>query len=96
MSMASLTSLSLKQWIFVILSGAGGALSWILFYHALQAGPAIPVTVIDKLSIVFTAILAYLFLTEKISLQAGIGLVFISLGSLLVAIPIEKMVAFFK
>lgn len=90
-SVASLSTLSGKQWAYVILSGVGGALSWIFFYHALAGGSAITVTVIDKLSILFTAVLAFLFLTEKITLQSGVGLIFITLGTILVAIPFDKI-----
>lgn len=96
LSMASLSSLSGKQWLFVILSGAGGALSWIFFYHALSAGPVVSVTVIDKLSIIITALLAFFILSEKITLQSGVGLFLIGLGSVLVAIPFEKISSLFK
>ena len=91
LSMTALHSLSTKQWIFVILSGLGGALSWIFFYQALSGGPVITVTVIDKLSLVFTAILAVIVLTEGITLQAGIGLLFVILGTLLVAVPWQQI-----
>jgi len=87
----ALSSLSTKQWIFVILSGLGGALSWIFFYQALSVGPTVAVTVIDKLSVVFTAILAVIVLTEGITLQTGLGLALVVLGTLLVAIPWEKI-----
>ena len=94
-SMTALQSLSSKQWLFVVLSGVGGALSWIFFYQALATGPIVVVTVVDKLSIVFTAILAMVVLVEGITLQAGVGLVLVFLGTLLVAIPWEKIKAFF-
>src|SRR5258708_2764005 len=68
LSVTALHSLSAKQWIFVILSGLGGALSWVFFYHALATGPTVAVTVLDKLSLVFTAILAVVVLTEGITL----------------------------
>jgi len=87
----TLSSLSTKQWVFVVLSGLGGALSWIFFYQALSVGPTVAVTVIDKLSITFTAILAVVVLAEGITLQAGIGLTLVVLGTLLVAIPWEKI-----
>jgi len=96
LSVPALTALSGKQWMFVIFSGIGGALSWIFFYHALAGGPVISVTVIDKLSIVFTAILAFLFLTEKITLQSGFGLFLITLGTVLVAIPHDKLLMIFR
>lgn len=91
LNMAAVSSLSGKQWLFVILSGAGGALSWIFFYQALSIGPVVAVTVIDKLSLFFTAILATAVLAEGITLQAGIGLVFMALGTILVAVPWETI-----
>ena len=96
LSMTGLGSLSQKQWLYIILSGAGGALSWIFFYQALAVGPVIPVTIIDKLSIVLTAIFAFIVLTERISLQAGVGLSFIVFGTLLVAIPWDKIQKLFN
>ena len=93
---AGLASLSGRQWLFIILSGAGGALSWIFFYQALAGGPAISVTVIDKLSILITAILAFIILSEKVSVSAFIGLLLIGAGTLLVAIPFEKLLSLFK
>lgn len=95
-TMTGLSGLSGKQWIFILLSGAGGALSWIFFYQALAGGPAISVTVIDKLSIIITAILAFVILSEKVSLSAFVGLFFIGLGTLLVAIPFDKLLHLFK
>ncbi len=92
----SISSLSTKQWVFVVLSGLGGALSWIFFYQALSVGPIVAVTVIDKLSITFTAILAVVVLAEGITLQAGIGLALVVIGTLLVAIPWEKIQSFFS
>lgn len=94
-SFTALQSLSSRQWVFVILSGLGGALSWMFFYHALSIGPTVAVTVIDKLSIVLTAIFATVILMEGITLQSGIGLAFVFVGTLLVAIPFEKIKTFF-
>ncbi|MEK7060272.1 MAG: EamA family transporter [Patescibacteria group bacterium] len=96
LTVTALSSLSTKQWIFVVLSGLGGALSWIFFYQALSVGPTVAVTVIDKLSITFTAILAIFVLSEGITLQAGIGLALVVLGTLLVAIPWEKIQKLFS
>ncbi len=96
LTQVGISSITNRQWVFIILSGLGGALSWIFFYHALSAGPIVSVTVIDKLSIVFTAILAFVILSEKISLQAGVGLILISCGTLLVALPWDKFVSLFR
>ena len=82
---SSLSAITTKQWIYIILSGAGGALSWLFFYYALANGPTMSVTVIDKLSIVFTAILAVLVLGEGVTLRAAAGLVLVVIGTILVA-----------
>lgn len=95
LSFPAVASLSGKQWMFVTLSGLGGALSWIFFYQALSAGPTVAVTVIDKLSLVFTAILAVIVLSEGITFQAGIGLALVAIGTLLVSIPWERITKFF-
>ena len=94
-SATAIHSLSLRQWIFVILSGAGGALSWIFFYQALSGGPTVAVTVIDKLSVVFTAILAILVLSENVTIQTGIGLILVFFGTLLVSVPFAHIKALF-
>ena len=86
-SLNTLSSLTQKQWLYVILSGLAGALSWLFFYHALSFGPTISVTVIDKLSLVITAVLAVIILNEGITIQSGLGLLLVVIGTLLVAIP---------
>ena len=96
LSISAFQSLSTKQWVFVILSGLGGAFSWIFFYQALAVGPTVAVTVIDKLSIVLTAILAVVVLAEGITLQAGIGLLLVVIGTLFIAVPWEKISKLFS
>lgn len=96
LSITNIQSLSSKQWLFVVLSGLGGALSWIFFYQALSVGPTVAVTVIDKLSVVLTAILAVVVLAEGMTLQTGIGLFFVFLGTLLVSVPWEKIQKLFS
>jgi bacterial/archaeal transporter family protein len=92
----ALSSLTGRQWLFVVLSGLGGALSWIFFYQALALGPTVPVTVLDKLSIVFTAILAVVILSEGMTFQAAFGLALVFIGTLLIAIPWEKIKTLFS
>lgn len=96
LSVPAISSLTGKQWLFVILSGLGGALSWIFFYHALASGPVVSVTVIDKLSIVLTAVLAYFVLAERITFQSGFGLLMIAVGTIIVAVPFDKIISLFK
>ena len=95
-SFSSLNSLTTKNWIFVILSAAGGAFSWLFFYYALSHGNVVSVTVVDKLSLVITAILALAILSEKIFISSWIGVGLIVIGSILVAVPVEKILNIFK
>lgn len=96
LSSAGISGLSAKHWSFIILSGTAGAMSWIFFYHALSGGPTVTVTVIDKLSLVFTAFLAMLVLAEGVTLQALSGLLLVVVGTVLVAIPWATIVSFFR
>src|SRR3989338_8035620 len=79
----SFSMLHSKAWIFVAFSGIAGALSWLCYFFALKYGPTTAVTAIDKLSIVFVAILATLFLAESITAYKIIGVLFIALGAFL-------------
>lgn len=96
LTQTGIASLTGKNWMFILLSGLGGALSWIFFYSALATGPTVAVTVIDKLSIVFTALLAVIVLAEGISLQAVVGLLFVVTGTILVALPWSTLTELFK
>jgi len=75
-----------KALLFIILSGLAGALSWLFYFAALKIGKVSQVAAIDKLSLVFAIILAMLFLSEKLSLKAGIGAALIAAGAILVAL----------
>lgn len=71
-----------KSWIFIILSGVSTGLSWLCYYRALQDGYASVVVPIDKLSIVFTVAFSRIFLNEKLSKKAAVGLGLIVAGTL--------------
>lgn len=71
---------------FICLSGIAGALSWLFYFVALKYGKVAQVTPIDKLSVVFSIALAFIFLGEKVSKLGGLGVLFIAVGALLVAI----------
>lgn len=79
----ALLTLSGGEWLWIILAGLAGALSWIFYFYALQMGQATSVAAIDRLSIVFVFILAIILLGEKFSWQAGIGALFVVLGAIL-------------
>ena len=70
-----------KSWIFLILSGLATGASWLCYYKALQLGEASKVIPIDKLSIVITIVLAFIFLGEQITLKTLIGCCLIVTGT---------------
>lgn len=71
-----------KSWIFLILSGLATGASWLCYYKALQMGPASKVVPIDKLSVVITLILAFVFLHEDFNSKSIIGCTLITAGTL--------------
>ncbi len=78
--------ISQKSWIFLILSGLATGASWLCYYKALQMGEASKVVSIDKLSVVITLILAFVFLHEQFSTKSVIGCVLIGAGTLLMVL----------
>ena len=80
-SQNGLMDISKKSWIFLILSGLATGASWLCYYKALQIGEASKVVPIDKLSIVITVALAFLFLGEQITLKTLIGCSLIAIGT---------------
>lgn len=75
-----------KSWIFLIISGLATGASWQCYYHALQMGEASKAVPVDKLSVVITFILAFIFLHEKITVQSRIGRLLIGAGTLLMVL----------
>ena len=80
-SQNGLMDISKKSWIFLILSGLATGASWLCYYKALQIGEASKVVPIDKLSILITVALAFLFLGEQITLKTLIGCSLIAVGT---------------
>lgn len=79
---SGLPEISKKSWIFLILSGLATGASWLCYYKALQTGDVAKVVPIDKLSVVFTLILAFVFLHEQFTVKSLIGCVLITAGTL--------------
>lgn len=75
-----------KSWIFLILSGLCTGASWLCYYKALQLGEASKVVPIDKLSVVLTLVLAFVFLHESVSVKSVLGCILIGLGTLLMVL----------
>ena len=78
-----ITEISRKSWIFLILSGLATGASWLCYYKALQIGDASKVVPIDKLSVVITLVLAFVFLHEDFTIKSLIGCVLIGIGTLI-------------
>lgn len=81
-----ITSISKRSWLFLILSGLATGASWLCYYKALQLGEASKVVPIDKLSVVFTLILAFVFLHESFTIKSLIGCALITAGTLLMVL----------
>ena len=81
-----LMSISRKSWIFLILSGLATGASWLCYYKALQIGEASKVVPVDKLSVVITLVLAFVFLHEEFTVKSVAGCVMIGAGTLLMVL----------
>jgi len=82
-SYSSLSSVNVRTWIFLILSGLATGASWLCYFRALQIGDINKVVPIDKSSTILTILLAFIFLQEEISLCKGIAIVLIAIGTYL-------------
>lgn len=82
----SFESMILKDWILIILAGVAGALSWLFYFFALKNGDATKVVAIDRMSLVFVAILAFMFLGESLKWQQLIGVIVMVGGAILVSV----------
>lgn len=83
---SDVSQISRKSWIFLILSGLATGASWLCYYKALQLGQASKVVPIDKLSVVITLILAFIFLHEEFTVKSAIGAILITVGTLVMVL----------
>lgn len=83
---AGLPEISKKSWLFLILSGLATGASWLCYYRALQVGDASKVVPVDKLSVVITIILAFVFLHEEFTAKSLIGCLLIGAGTLIMVL----------
>ena len=81
-----IVDVSKRSWLFLILSGLATGASWLCYYKALQIGEASKVVPVDKLSVVITLVLAFLFLHEKFTPKSLIGCVLIGIGTLVMVL----------
>ena len=75
-----------KQWLYIILAGIAGALSWLFYFSALKLGLASRVAAIDRLSVVFVFIFAALFLGEPLKLKSSLGALLIAIGAIIIVV----------
>lgn len=83
---SGLGQISRRSWLFLILSGLATGASWLCYYRALQLGGASKVVPVDKLSVVITLVLAFVFLHEQPSTKSVIGCILIGAGTLLMVL----------
>lgn len=81
-----LSDISKKSWAFLILSGIATGASWLCYYRALQLGDASKVVPVDKLSVVITLVLAFVFLHEQFTAKSLIGCILIGAGTLVMVL----------
>lgn len=85
-SQGGIGEISKKSWLFLILSGLATGASWLCYYRALQIGEVSKVVPVDKLSVVITLVLAFVFLHEKFTAKSLIGCLLIGAGTLLMVL----------
>jgi len=78
--------ISQRSWLFLILSGLATGASWLCYYKALQLGEASKVVPIDKMSMVITLVLAFIFLHEQFTARSLIGALLITAGTLMMVL----------
>lgn len=83
---SGLSSINRKSWIFLILSGLATGASWLCYYKALQVGDASKVVPVDKLSVIITIVIAFVFLHEDFTAKSIVGCLLIGAGTLLMVL----------
>ena len=83
---SGIAAISKKSWIFLILSGLATGASWLCYYRALQTGDASKVVLVDKMSVVITIVLAFIFLHEKVSVKSILGALLITAGTIVMVL----------
>ena len=83
---SGISEISKKNWVFLILSGLATGASWLCYYRALQLGEVSKVVPVDKLSVVITLVLAFIFLHEQFTIKSLIGCILIGAGTLIMVI----------
>lgn len=80
---SGISEINKRNWMFLILSGLATGASWLCYYKALQIGEASKVIPIDKMSVVLTLILAFIFLHDQFTAKTLVGIIFLTTGTIL-------------
>ena len=83
---SGISEISRRSWVFLILSGLATGASWLFYYRALQLGEVSKVAPIDKMSIVITLVLAFVFLHEQFTAKSLIGAILLTAGTLVMVL----------
>ena len=83
---SGISAIGRKSWLFLVLSGLATGASWLCYYRALQVGEASKVVAIDKMSVVITLILAFVFLHETFTWKSAVGAALITVGTLVMVL----------
>lgn len=83
---SGISAISKKSWLFLVLSGLATGASWLCYYKAIQLGSVSKVVPIDKLSVVITLILAFVFLHEEFTAKSAVGAILITAGTLIMVL----------
>ena len=83
---SGITEIDRKSWLFLILSGLATGASWLFYYKSLPSGDVTKVVPIDKLSVIFTLVFAFVFLHEKFDIKSLVGCILIGAGTLVMAL----------
>lgn len=83
---SGISAISRRSWIYLILSGIATGASWLCYYRAIQTGEVSRVVPIDKMSVVLTLLLAFVFLHEKFTVKSAVGTILITAGTLVMAL----------
>ena len=81
-----ITEISKRSWIFLVLSGIATGISWLCYYKELQIGDVSKVVPVDKLSVVITLILAFIFLNDSFTIKTLVGCILLTAGTLVMAL----------
>ncbi|GAB3760072.1 EamA family transporter [Spirosoma pomorum] len=84
-----LSRIDRRSWIFLGIAGVVTCLSSLLSFRALKLGDASRTSSLDKVSLVFSVLLAVIFLKEKVNWQIILGVVLMGAGALVIALARE-------